>query len=395
MADVFISYRQINEDHKTRVREFAEDLRDCGLDVMLDQFYAQAHPGGPSEGGWPAWSQKQAAQEQRVLIIASKGWFDCYNQKQPRDTGLGAAAEALVIRNRIYQAGGINKNIRIVYFDDQDQQNIPLELDGYHRFHAQRDILEIIKWLHSSKVPDDFCVAERIIRHSRPFRSEAGSVDTSDLHLLFLSVKDCNESRKLIKQYLYSLGHNAPCRPQGMYHLLGKWDLLVRLRISSNPDYYVEAIRDKLKIGLQTDEDDFSDYAHLNVLTEAKSLKELMPLSSARSVPLQRTVLGGTAEYEKQRCQRGVVYIRLKQTVEDKQDVINTLSKIIEDDKIFPTIIEGIYLAATALVIETFMSCFYSQELNRLNRRIEDILAKKDLQKYTMFCYGYDEESLQ
>src|SRR5215213_7745776 len=38
MSQVFISYRQTDEEQRQRVRAFAERLRRCGIDVVLDQF---------------------------------------------------------------------------------------------------------------------------------------------------------------------------------------------------------------------------------------------------------------------------------------------------------------------------------------------------------------------
>jgi SEFIR domain. len=66
MSEVFISYRQTSTKHKQRVRDFAERLRDVGLNVILDQFVA----GGPNEG-WPKWSSDNALNAQFVLIIGT------------------------------------------------------------------------------------------------------------------------------------------------------------------------------------------------------------------------------------------------------------------------------------------------------------------------------------
>ena len=48
MAKVFISYRQLNDTQRLRVRAFADRVRGCGIDVILDQFYkdVQAMGGG-------------------------------------------------------------------------------------------------------------------------------------------------------------------------------------------------------------------------------------------------------------------------------------------------------------------------------------------------------------
>ena len=38
-------------------------------------------------------------------------------------------------------------NIRVVLFDDSDAAHIPGKLRPYHRFHAERDFQNIVRWL--------------------------------------------------------------------------------------------------------------------------------------------------------------------------------------------------------------------------------------------------------
>jgi tetratricopeptide (TPR) repeat protein len=146
MPSVFISYRQIDDVQRQRVRSFAEKLRACGINVILDQFYLDEHPGGPPEK-WPKWSSDQAIITERVIIIGSESWFLCFDGNQPPGTGLGAACEADDLRTRIYKAANINENIRVVLLDDSDATHISSKIEGYHRFHAERDFANIVKWL--------------------------------------------------------------------------------------------------------------------------------------------------------------------------------------------------------------------------------------------------------
>jgi tetratricopeptide (TPR) repeat protein len=146
MSTVFISYRQTNDAHRQRVREFAERLRDCGIDVVLDQFFLDANPAGPNDG-WDKWSSDRALETEYVLIMGTAEWFQCFEKKQPPGTGLGAACEADDLRHRIYKANGIIPNIRVVLFDDVDAAHVPAKLERYHRFHADRDFLNIVRWL--------------------------------------------------------------------------------------------------------------------------------------------------------------------------------------------------------------------------------------------------------
>src|SRR5215217_1918194 len=113
MSEVFLSYRQTDDEQKQRVRAFGEKLRDRGVDVVLDQFFLETNPAGPNET-WAKWSSDRALQSEYVLIIGTLEWFECFDKTQPSATGLGSACEADDLRTRIYEAGGLIKNIRVV-----------------------------------------------------------------------------------------------------------------------------------------------------------------------------------------------------------------------------------------------------------------------------------------
>jgi len=149
MKEVFLSYRQTSNAERTRVRTFAESLRNSGISVVLDQFLLDDKPEGPSEG-WDKWSSDRALNTDYVIIIGSKSWFECFEKTQPPGTGLGAACEADDLRARIYDAAGFVDNIRVVVFDDDDAQYISAKIKRYHRFHATRDFTSIVKWLGGS-----------------------------------------------------------------------------------------------------------------------------------------------------------------------------------------------------------------------------------------------------
>jgi tetratricopeptide (TPR) repeat protein len=154
MSEVFLSYRQTDDAQKQRVRAFAERLRDRGVDVVLDQFFLGDNPAGPNET-WAKWSSDRALRSDYVLIIGTPEWFQCFEKTQPPGTGLGAACEADDLRTRIYEAGGLVKNIRVVLFDDADRTHMPGKLRGYHNFHAERDFESIVRWLGGNISIDD------------------------------------------------------------------------------------------------------------------------------------------------------------------------------------------------------------------------------------------------
>ncbi len=150
MPEVFISYRQTSDTERQRVRAFAERLRSSGITVILDQFLLDAKAGGPPED-WAKWSTDQANQTERVIIIGGESWFLCYDGKQPPGTGLGAACEARNLRRRIYRNAGINEDIRVVIFDEANARHISADLELYHRFHADRDFDNIVRWLKDTQ----------------------------------------------------------------------------------------------------------------------------------------------------------------------------------------------------------------------------------------------------
>ena len=146
MPKAFISYRQFNDDQRQRVRTFAERLRDGGVEITLDQFHQDVNPRGPDDG-WPKWSSDQAIGAEQVIIIGTQSWFQCFDGTQTPGTGLGGACEAQELRQRIYDAAGVNKNIRVVLLEDADEAHVSFTLKRYHRFHAERDFDAIVKWL--------------------------------------------------------------------------------------------------------------------------------------------------------------------------------------------------------------------------------------------------------
>jgi hypothetical protein len=69
MVRVFLSYSHDDDVHKGRVHALADRLRsDPDLKIVLDR---DTGPGGPDEG-WPAWSERQVRDSDRVLIACSR-----------------------------------------------------------------------------------------------------------------------------------------------------------------------------------------------------------------------------------------------------------------------------------------------------------------------------------
>lgn len=145
---VFISYRHESSEHYRAVRRLGELLRQAGIPVMLDQFYLEEHPGGPDEG-WPKWCEDCANESACVLIIASEGWFAAYNKTGPPGQGLGAATEADLFRQSLWDEKGRNTRIRLTFLHPVAADKVPARLRGWHEFRPFEAAgpAELIRWL--------------------------------------------------------------------------------------------------------------------------------------------------------------------------------------------------------------------------------------------------------
>jgi hypothetical protein len=148
LNQVFISYRHESSEHSRAVRRFGELLRQASVPVLLDQFYLEDHPGGPDDG-WPKWCEDCANQSACVLIVASKGWFAAYDKTEPSGQGLGAATEADLFRQDIWNNKGHNERIRLTFLHSMANDSVPVRLQAWHQFRpfdsAGPD--ELIRWL--------------------------------------------------------------------------------------------------------------------------------------------------------------------------------------------------------------------------------------------------------
>jgi len=108
------------------------------------------HPGGPDEK-WSRWSINQAKESVCVLIVGSPGWYAAYagTEVVPSADGRGAAAEANVIQEQLYQSKWIATRHRIVLLDDSDAEGLPVEISGWRVFRpnaSEQDCNDLIRW---------------------------------------------------------------------------------------------------------------------------------------------------------------------------------------------------------------------------------------------------------
>ncbi len=149
MQHVFLSYKHETPEHAAAVRHLAQRLREARIPVELDQFFLEQNPGGPDEG-WPKWCEDRAVQSCCVLIVASQGWFDAYENKGSPSESLGAAEEAAIFRQDIYERKGVNVRIRLALLHELDDATIPIRLRGFHRFRPLAEAAEfeqLVSWI--------------------------------------------------------------------------------------------------------------------------------------------------------------------------------------------------------------------------------------------------------
>lgn len=187
MPTVFLSYRHENDAHCARVKEFALRLRQEGIEVVLDALAQdeQFHGNQPANG-WGLWSIQQATNAPTVLVIASSGWFRVINDPAPTVDGKGAAAEALVVFNRLYRGGNQNNFVAITYFDaNADLADLPTYLEHSGRFNLTRSdhFDRLLQWLRRPLSPGATIVPSAVVATSVPmtaavpFPSTAHSVE--------------------------------------------------------------------------------------------------------------------------------------------------------------------------------------------------------------------------
>jgi hypothetical protein len=127
----------------------ADLLVQSGLPVELDQIYVEKNPGGPDEG-WPKWCADRAEQSPCVLVVPSTGWFAAYNGTAEPRVGCGAATEAHLFRQHLYDEKQVNSRLRLVYVDSLSPDEVPLGLKAWHQFRplaSNSDLDQLVAWI--------------------------------------------------------------------------------------------------------------------------------------------------------------------------------------------------------------------------------------------------------
>ena len=121
---VFISYSHDSALHKVLVLDLANRLRREGVASELDAYHE-----APAEG-WPRWMLNQVEEAAFVLVVCTETYDKRFRGKEVIGTGKGAKWEGAVITQELYQAEMLNTKFIPVVMNADDQQHIPIVLQG-------------------------------------------------------------------------------------------------------------------------------------------------------------------------------------------------------------------------------------------------------------------------
>lgn len=121
---VFISYSHDSDDHKRRVLELSDRLRDHNVDCYIDQYETS-----PPEG-WPLWMIRQVTSADYVLVVCTESYHRRFLREELPGKGLGSTWEGAIITLELYEAQEGNSKFIPIYFDDDARRHIPIILRG-------------------------------------------------------------------------------------------------------------------------------------------------------------------------------------------------------------------------------------------------------------------------
>jgi hypothetical protein len=119
---VFISYSHDSQEHKKRVSELADRLRDDGIDCIIDRYEPS-----PAEG-WHRWMLNQIEVADFVLVVCTERYSQRFRGREESGKGRGVTWEGGVIIQELYDAQGQNSKFIPVVFTSEDIEFIPSPL---------------------------------------------------------------------------------------------------------------------------------------------------------------------------------------------------------------------------------------------------------------------------
>lgn len=128
---VFISYSHDSEDHKRRVLQLADRLREDGVDALLD-----AYEEAPAEG-WPRWTMRGLEEADWVLLVCSEEYERRFRGAQRPGIGMGAKWEGAIVTQALYDAELRQEKFIPVLLGGSSWESVPIVLRGVTRYDAE------------------------------------------------------------------------------------------------------------------------------------------------------------------------------------------------------------------------------------------------------------------
>jgi SEFIR domain-containing protein len=94
---VFISYAHDSDVHREQVRNLWIFLRGHGVDTRIDRV------GAEQRRDWPLWMERQVAEADRILIVASRAYKTRAGDEPDTEAGRGVQYEARLLRDLFYR----------------------------------------------------------------------------------------------------------------------------------------------------------------------------------------------------------------------------------------------------------------------------------------------------
>ncbi len=147
---VFISYSHDSTEHACLVLALANQLRESGIDALIDQYEI-----GPPDG-WPVWMDFEIRRAEFVLLICTENYLRCVEGRALPTVGRGVLWEAKLIYNHLYLADSrIQKFLPILLCGGvQDHIPTPLRTLTYYRVDTETGFESLYRHLtHQPRHP--------------------------------------------------------------------------------------------------------------------------------------------------------------------------------------------------------------------------------------------------
>jgi len=129
----FLSYSHDSTEHCERVLQLAQQLRQEGVESVIDRFVTS-----PPEG-WPRWMQSEIERADYIIMVCTETYKTRFEGKEVLVRGLGVNWEGFLTTQMLYNDQALNKKCIPVLFEGAQETAIPWLLSGATRYHLPAD----------------------------------------------------------------------------------------------------------------------------------------------------------------------------------------------------------------------------------------------------------------